>query len=522
MHGSFDPLIVVLSVLTAVLAVYVALDLTGRVAATGGTVRLAWVTAGALATGVGLWTMHFTGMLALHLPVTVSYVLSGIGLALLIAVGTSVLSLLAAASRQWTTLLVILAGIIMGLGMGAMHVVAMGAMRMDMSPVFDNRFILASMVIAVAASLALVIVASRLRTEETWRGWRRRSLAALVIGSMIAFMHYTAMAGTAFEPSSAPAVVVDQAQLVATHGLAFTVIAACMMMVLLAIGGAAVDRALRHRLAVASEHARLRAEAEGARDAAEAANKAKSDFLAAMSHELRTPLNAIGGYTELLQIGVHGPLNAQQLDDLDRIQRSQKRLLGLINDVLNFAKIEAGKVEFHATDVRVADLLAAVDTMIVPQVRARDIRFECQPPPEGLAVHCDGEKAEQILLNLLSNAVKFTPAGGEIDISAGADDGVVRIAVRDTGTGIAADKVESIFEPFVQLGRALTQNTDGAGLGLAISRDLARGMGGELSVKSAPGRGSTFTLTLPASRASHEPDSAVSNGRHSVQASRGD
>ncbi len=523
MQGHFDPVIVVLSVLTAVLSVYVALDLTGRVAAAEGPARWAWVVAGALATGVGLWTMHFTGMLALHLPVEVSYALSGVGLALLIAVGASVVSLLAGAFTRWLSITVVAAGFILGIGMGAMHVVAMGAMRMAATPRFDNRLITASMVIAIAAGIALIAVAARLRSDETWRGWRRRAMAALVIGPMIAIMHYTAMAGTSFTPSPITVAEMLQPQLVATHGLAFTAIGGCLLLVLLALGGAAVDRTLRHRLAVTTEHARLRTEAEAARDAAEAANRAKSEFLAAMSHELRTPLNAIAGYTELLEIGVHGPLNDEQQQDVHRIQRSQKHLLSLINDVLNFAKIEAGKVQFHPRAVHVGALLDTVETMILPQVQARGLNFTCNNSNRDLTVFCDPEKAEQILLNLLSNAAKFTATGGHISVDVERDAHSARIVVRDTGVGIPPDKLDAIFEPFVQVERNHTSSSEGAGLGLAISRDLARAMNGDLTVESEVGVGSTFTLTLPVEAdASHQLDSDVSIRRQdATSAERG-
>jgi signal transduction histidine kinase len=518
MNGSFDPLIVVLSVLTAVLAVYVALDLTGRVAVAGGTTRVAWVLAGALATGVGLWTMHFAGMLALHLPVEVSYLISGIGVALIIAVAASTISLLIAASKRWISIPVVVAGIVLGLGMGQMHVVAMGAMRMPGAPAFDNRLMLASMAIAITAGIALVSIASRLRGDESWHGWRRRMAAALVVGGMIAAMHYTAMAGTSFVPG--PETPTNGTELVATHGVAFTVIGGCVLMVVLALGGAAVDRTLRNRLAVTAEHARLRSEAEAARDAAEAANRAKSQFLAAMSHELRTPLNAISGYTELLQMGVHGPLNAKQLDDLDRIQRSQQHLLSLINDVLNFAKIEAGKVQFHPRPVHVGSLLTNVEMLIAPQLQTRGLRFQRTSATPDLEIFCDPEKTEQILLNLLSNAVKFTPEGGSIELATDVDSRRAQIIVRDTGAGIPDDKLDVIFEPFVQVERNLTRSIEGAGLGLAISRDLARAMDGDLTVESRLGEGSTFRLSLPiahadgsTSQASQRRDNAVSKGR---------
>lgn len=504
MHGSFDPFIVCLSVLASILAVYVALDLTGRIAASGGPVRSAWILAGALATGVGMWTMHFTGMLALRLPTRVTYTAQGIALALGIAVGASIVSLFVASTRSAMSMPVILAGFLLGIGMGAMHVVAMGAMRMAATPVFDNRITLLSMVIAVVASVALVSSASRLRSDEGPHRARYRFVASLVIGALIAVMHYTAMAGTAFQPAAAAAPS-DSVQLLATHGLAYTAAISCALMVLLALGGAAVDRALQHRAHLATEHARLRAEAERARDEAQEANRAKSDFLAAMSHELRTPLNAIAGYTELLQLGIHGPLNEQQQDDLTRIKRSQKHLLGLINDVLNFARLEAGKVQIAPRAASTDAIIDTVEAMIRPQLASHGLRFVCHRPDGDLSVYCDPEKAEQVLLNLLSNAVKFTPRGGTIELQTIVADTVARMSVRDSGVGIPEDKLEVIFEPFVQVDRNFTSLAEGTGLGLAISRDLAQAMGGDLRVRSKLGEGSTFILDLPLAKESAVP-----------------
>jgi signal transduction histidine kinase len=256
--------------------------------------------------------------------------------------------------------------------------------------------------------------------------------------------------------------------------------------------------ALAQQCAQALERARLFESERAARAEAERANRAKSEFLAVMSHELRTPLNAIAGYAELLAMGVRGPVTEQQREDLDRIQRSQRHLLGLINEVLNYAKIETGSVRYDISEVAVATVVTAVESLVLPQVRAKAIVVDSSGCDPRLAVRADPEKLQQILVNLLSNAVKFTDRGGRIWISCRATAPArAAIAVRDTGTGIPADKLEAVFEPFVQVGRALNAPGEGTGLGLAISRDLARGMGGDLTVESTLGAGSVFTLVLP-------------------------
>jgi signal transduction histidine kinase len=249
--------------------------------------------------------------------------------------------------------------------------------------------------------------------------------------------------------------------------------------------------------AAARERERLLTESEAARAEAEAANRAKSDFLAVMSHELRTPLNAIGGYAELLELGIHGPVTGEQRIALDRIRKSQQHLLGLVNDVLNYARVEAGAVYYRTDDVPLDEVLATCEALVAPQARARGLTLRYDACAPGLRVRADREKLQQVVLNLLSNAVKFTEPGGRIDVRCAVDEAAVRVAVADTGIGIAAEELARVFEPFVQVDARLTRTREGTGLGLAISRDLARGMGGDLTVESTPGEGSTFTLTLP-------------------------
>jgi signal transduction histidine kinase len=228
-----------------------------------------------------------------------------------------------------------------------------------------------------------------------------------------------------------------------------------------------------------------------------AANRAKTDFLAVMSHELRTPLNAIDGYAELLEMGVHGPITELQMQDIVRIRKSQRHLLTLINGVLDFTRVEAGAAHYDLSPVSLASVLASCDTLMRTQMEHRGLTFHVDVCSADLAVLADAEKLQQILLNLLTNASKFTPSGGSVRMWCDALPENVRVTVEDTGRGIPPEQITRVFEAFVQVDSRLTRTEDGIGLGLAISRDLARAMNGEISVVSEVGRGSAFTVTIP-------------------------
>ena len=254
----------------------------------------------------------------------------------------------------------------------------------------------------------------------------------------------------------------------------------------------ALDR-VRLRIAAASAIA----EASEARLMAEHANNAKTVFLRAMSHELRTPLNAISGYTEILELGIRGAVNPEQIKDLGRIKRAASYLLRLINDVLTIARFEGAR-PLNVISIPVNVMLSEVEGLCALQAKAKRVTLNVVQCDSEVLVAADAERFQQILLNLITNATKFTLAGGSIDVICDVHANAVRIRVMDTGLGVRPVDIERVFEPFVQIDRHLTSATQqGVGLGLSISRELARAMRGDLTLESAEGVGSTFTLTLP-------------------------
>ena len=246
-----------------------------------------------------------------------------------------------------------------------------------------------------------------------------------------------------------------------------------------------------------AERDRVRSDLSAAHDVAAKANRAKADFLAVMSHELRTPLNAIAGYSEILTMEVTGPLTEKQSEAVSRIQRSQEHLLTLIDDVLNFAKIEAGTSRIDPRPVRVFAAFDDLDPLVQPELLRKRIMLERTPLDVELEVYADPHKLRQILLNIVGNAIKFTPSGGQIRLGASREDDMVVMTVADTGIGVPADKIKKVFEPFFQVDAGTTREYSGVGLGLAIARDLARAMDGEIQFESELGKGTVVSLMLP-------------------------
>ncbi len=596
---SYSVGLVIMSVVVATLGAYAAVEIAQRVHASDGRRRERWIYAGALAMGLGIWSMHFVGMLALRLAIPVWYDALLIVASVIAAVVGCAIAFYIFTRPSISVSLILLASIFMGAAIAGMHYTGMASIRMSGNVVYNPGIVAASIAIAVIASFAALFVTRKLVDSGTERlDWIRKTFASLLLGLAVVGMHYTGMAAASFTAGQAGWRPTDGLVL-GTFQLGLIVAIVSVSLLIFALAATQYERwtiatrsRFEHLLELApqviwfarpdgqiaycnpywydytglSERATLGSswtdaihpddhdrvvgswqtavqsgadyqtelrlrnsdgrycwflarsrpsrdesgkisswlgiamdieERKRAEEEAWAASQAKSEFLASMSHELRTPLNAIGGYAELLALGIRGSLNADQAQDVARIRRSQQHLLTLINDVLNFAKVDAGQTEYRLTAVPVDEALHDTESMIAPQVVAKGLRYSYKGGDKTASVLADPEKLQQIVLNLLSNAVKFTDAGGSITLSAKPAGKCIEISVADTGAGIPREKLEKVFDPFVQAERRLNQPVQGVGLGLAISRDLAQAMGGEITVESTVGKGSTFTLSLP-------------------------
>ena len=265
----------------------------------------------------------------------------------------------------------------------------------------------------------------------------------------------------------------------------------------------AVQKRIEAQLRALNEAATAaRMEAEAARQRAELSDRAKSEFLANMSHELRTPLNAIIGFSDLMQIELHGPLGDPRYTEyVDDIHASGKHLLQIISDILDLSKIEAGMAELREGEVDLQTTFDEVMRIIMPRAKAAEVRVQAFPVAPGLVLQADELRLKQVLINLVANAVKFTPKGGFINLTARAqDEGALEIAVVDSGIGIAADDLARVMEPFVQVGSAFASKQPGTGLGLPLCKRMIELHGGSLTLASEPGVGTTATIILPRDR----------------------
>ena len=498
--GSYDPSLVLVSVLVAVFASYTALSVAGRVKQAQGYASWAWTAGGALAMGSGIWAMHFIGMLAFRLPIPLGYDLPLTVLSLLLPVLVSGMALWQLRAPTLTPRHFASSAILMGLGINAMHYTGMAAMRMVPGIEYDPLLFALSVLIAIASSAGALWIAFRLRQGASG-AWLAQLAAAVVMGFAIAGMHYTGMAAARFPAGS---ICMAAEGWINPHNLALIVTLVIVGILLVALLVSVYDARLQARaasldasLAIAEERKTLYLHEVEARIEAERLNQMKDEFLSTVSRELRTPLNAILGWSQLL--AQKGPVSEEMLSKgLQTIERNARAQVQLIDDLLDMSRILSGKVRLDLQPVRPGEFVGTVVESLRPTALAKRIRLDADLDPEAGSVLADTGRMQQVMWNLVSNAIKFTQAGGEVQVSLWREGEQVALRVRDTGAGIRSDFLPYVFDRFRQADTSTTRHHGGLGLGLSIVRQLVELHGGTVGVDSAgEGQGATFTVHLP-------------------------
>jgi len=509
--GTYDWRLVVLSVVIAILSSYMALDLAGRVAACKDHAQWWWLTGGAFAMGVGIWSMHFIGMLALSLPIPVYYDMPTVALSLLAAIGASAIALRTVSGETFTSHACWLGSLCMGAGIGLMHYIGMFAIRLRADMAHDPAMVTLSVVIAVSVAFVALRLSFYFRAdiENPW-GLRRLG-SAVLMGTAIPGLHYTAMAGASFTAMDhmvgcSTAYAVDISLL---GGSALTIVT--FMILGITLVTSVIDRrfqAQAHKLEIKNR------ELQEARDQAIKTARLKSEFLAMMSHEIRTPMNGVLGMTGIL---LETNLDKDQRECAETVKNSAESLLTIINDILDFSKIESGKLDIEIIDF---DLRVAVDEVLdLLGTKAQDKGVELvglMYASVPTSLRGDPGRFRQILLNLVGNAIKFTDLGEVVvhivQVQDTQEDVVLRVEVRDTGLGLTPEAQGRLFQPFSQADNSTTRKFGGTGLGLAISKQLVELMGGEIGVETVLGQGSCFWFTLHLEKQAHPTERGMVTG----------
>ncbi|MFI4947452.1 MAG: response regulator [Alphaproteobacteria bacterium] len=501
--GAYAAGLVALSVIVATLAAFVALSTSARiVAARSRGARWAWTCAGATAMGGGIWGMHFIGMLAFTLPCGVGYDGVGTVASMIPGILASGVALRVISDRTEPGFNRLAVGaVLMGAGIGLMHYSGMAAMRPEALLRYDPWLVLVSIVVAVGLAFVSLSIRFRLRGLSS-SGVLATMAAAPVMGFAVAGMHYTAMQASIFFPQAdAPLANMAMSPMVLAALIAVFIVLIMVITLVATFAGRQVELAQSLEVEVARGKV-LENEAESGRRQAEAANRAKSQFLATMSHEIRTPMNGVLGTANLLAAT---PLNERQTQLVQNLVQSGQALLGIINDILDLSKIEAGRLELATVDFDLRELVAEVTDLFSERCTSKGLEFVyfvAEDVPRRLTG--DPARLRQVLINLVGNAMKFTERGEVLIelslVEIGPQSITLLGSVSDTGIGIDADQQTRIFDSFHQADASMTRSRGGTGLGLSIVRELVHLMGGDIGVESEVGHGSRFWFTLPLAR----------------------
>jgi len=498
-----DLRLVVLAAVLCLFASVTAMTMIARGRAGAGFVRTAWLVAAGVAAGCGIWGLHFVAMLAYRTGLPVAFDAPLTGLSILIAAALCALGFWVSLTRVGGAA----GGAIVGVAISGMHYVGMAAVRMPAQGHWNTSYVVASIVIGVLASALALELAVR---RSDLKGY---AAAAGLLAFGIVGMHFTAMSAVVFVPD--PTVRISGV-VIAPGAVAAAVAASVILIMGLGMIGAIVDHHLAHR--AMGEAARLRSHIEELETtkhrlenvtaslkkvlaAADAANDAKSRFLAAMSHELRTPLNAVIGFAELFRIEACGPLgDARYREYANDIHAGGIHLLNLVNEILEIASLNSGETTLREENIDVTAKITRVVRIMLPDATKAGVRLDFRIQPNLPHLRADRQKLWQILINLISNAIKFTPTGGDVFVLAEVDENGLAISVKDTGIGIAPENIAKVFDRFWQADDGLSRRYQGMGLGLPIARDFVELHGGRLSLDSRPGAGTVARIAFPPHR----------------------
>ena len=501
-----DAWLVVLALAICVFTSISAFNLAARARDVDSSVRLRWLVVAAAITGGGIWSTHFVAMLAYRPGVPFGYDLSLTITSMAVAVLLSAAGFLIAYERGWA----IAGGAVIGLGIGGMHFLGMSAIQVPGIVQWDGEYMAAAWLVGV------VFGALALRVANSGARIRQRIGGSALLALAIAGLHFVGMAAYRIVPEPL-AMMIDVIE--SPDALAIAVTTIALSVIALGLAASMVDRRLAERnrteadrlkaYIVELESTKSELEARGlqlraALDVADAANSAKSQFLATMSHELRTPLNAIIGFAQILEAKKFGPLGNARYDGYAKIiVDSGNHLLALINDILDLSKLDAGHLELHDEPIDVADVVQRAIQLMSGQAAAAKVRQRADVPHGLPHLRVDARRLRQVLLNLLSNAIKFNKEGGSVKITATCS-GSMAISIEDTGIGMADDDIPKAMERFGQVNSGHSRSFDGTGLGLPLAKRLVELHGGTLAISSRLGIGTTVTITLPAERLVHD------------------